>query len=86
MSTLQNKTQIELEKENATLKEGVAKLETEAAEREQYVKLLCRHIGKLEFDPVEFEKSFDRSEYTIPMEQTLAEAEKLLEGYPGDAR
>lgn len=73
-------------KEIAALKERIAALEAKAAEREEYIKMLCRYIGKLEIQPEEWEKNFDPSQCTIPMEQTLAEAEKLLEGYPGDAR
>jgi hypothetical protein len=84
VQALVTKAQVELEKENAALKERVAKLEAEGTEREKYIKMLCRYIGKLEVDPEDWE-NFDPSECTIPMEQTLADAEKLLEGYPGDA-
>lgn len=86
VQALVNRAPIELEKEIAALKERVVALEAKAAEREEYIRMLCRYIGKLELDPEELERTFDPSEYTIPIEQTFAEIEKLLEGYPGDAK
>jgi hypothetical protein len=86
-----NKALLELQGENARLKERVWELEEVAARNAQLVEKLEAEktklhykIARLEFDPEEWE-NFDFSECTIPFEQSLAEAKKLLEGYEGDA-
>ncbi len=91
LQALVAKAHLELQNEVAALKQRIAQLEGEAgANAKKIEKLeadktkLHYKIGRLEFDEKEYE-NFDPSEYTVPFEQTLAEAKKLLDGYGGDA-
>jgi predicted nuclease with TOPRIM domain len=91
LQALVAKAHLELQNENAALKQRVAQLEEEAGAKAKKIEKLEADktklhykIARLEFDETEYD-NFDPSEYTIPFEQTLAEANKLFDGYGGDA-
>jgi hypothetical protein len=67
------KATVELQNENSALKKQIEKLEADKVR-------LYYQVGRLSFDPEEWEKTFDPRDYTVPAEEMLAEARKLVQG------
>jgi predicted nuclease with TOPRIM domain len=80
------KALLELQNENAALTKRIEQFETKAAEDAGVIEKLeadkvqlYYKIGRLSFDPEEWEKTFDPSEYTVPVEEMLANARQRLQ-------
>jgi predicted nuclease with TOPRIM domain len=86
VQTLLAKAMAEIQKENAVLKTRIEQLEAKAVEYAQTINKLeadkvrlYYKIAHLSFDPEEFERTFDPSEYTVPVEQMMANARRRLQ-------
>jgi hypothetical protein len=78
LQTLVANAHVELQNENAVLKERIKQLEEKNAELEAENLRLLYRISRSLFDEKDYE-NFDPSEYTVPVEEMLAEARALLD-------
>ena len=86
VQALVTKANVELQAENAALKKRIDELDEKSAENAQMIEKLeadkvrlYYEIAHLSFDQEEFEKNFDPSEYTVPVEDMLANARRQLQ-------
>ena len=86
VQTLVRKATVELHDENAALKKRIEQLEAAEAEQRQSIEKLeadkvrlFYQIGRLSFDPEEWERTFDPNEYTVSAAEMLAAVREIMD-------